>query len=126
MKSKEFIKEDDTGTLSNDVRSAMPATYIMPDLKSQDPYLQYRFGMALASARAKKNGEVTFSDESKYGENMVVVARSAEEQETLEMALALFGRNNRSELISTPKSEEPSDTNTKSPIVASKKIKSRS
>jgi hypothetical protein len=126
MRAKEFIKENASGLLSDNVREAMPATYVLPDLRSQDPYLQYRFGLALASARAKAQGELAYNSESAFGEDMVVVARSKEEQETLAMALALFGKDNASRLVSTETSDEPKDTNKRSPIVASKKIQSRS
>lgn len=125
MRAKEFItEEEDIGDSSAD--RAAPATYALPDLKNQDPYLQYRFGLAVAAARAHNNGDVEYHDESDYGENMIVLTRSKEEQETLAMALALFGKDNSKELISTPKSEETKDTNTKSPIQPSKKIQSRS
>jgi hypothetical protein len=89
----------------------------MPGLKNQDPYLQYRFGLALAAARAKAAGDITFSDDSAFGENLTVVARSKEDQETLAMALALYGHDNSKQMISTEKSQEPPDTQKSSPIV---------
>jgi hypothetical protein len=120
MRAKEFIKES---SIASGVARAMPSTYVLPELRSQDAYTQYRFGMALASARAKAKGEVQdFTDESSFGENMVVVARSKEEEETLSMALSLYGKDNSKRLISTPKSQEPKDTQTKSPMVAAKRI----
>jgi hypothetical protein len=125
MRAKEFVIEQNTGSLSDAVREAMPATYVMPELKSQDPYLQYRFGLALASARAKAQGELPYESESEFGENMVVVARSKEEQETLAMALALFGEDNAKRLISTETSDEPSDTYKQSPIQPSKQVRRR-
>ena len=118
MRAYEFITEDNTGSLGPGVADAMPATYVMPELKNQDPYLQYRFGLALASARARSAGEVTYNSASKFGENMTVVARSKEEEETLAMALALFGHLNSSHLISTSKSEETADVYKQSPVIA--------
>ncbi len=117
MRAKEFIIENETDTIEAGVADAMPATYALSGLKNNDAYQQYRFGLALASARARKEDDATFTDESEYGENMVVVARSAEEEETLAMALALFGHNNEKKLISTKKSEEAKDTYTQSPVV---------
>jgi len=116
MRAKEFIKEN-TGSLSQGVTHALPATFVMPGLKNQDPYLQYRFGLALASARAKAAGETTYDSESKFGENLVVVARSKEEEETLAMALALFGQDNAKEQVSTTKSEEAHDVGKVSPVL---------
>lgn len=116
MRAKEFIAEDNTGSLGPGVANALPATWVLPDLKSQDPYEQYRFGLALASARAKAAGELPFNSDSKFGENMTVVAWSEEEEKTIAMALALFGKLNRSELISTRSSSESSDVNKQSPM----------
>lgn len=128
MRAKDFIKES-SGVVGNGdtgYDKAMPPTYALPQLKNQDPYLQYRFGLAIAAARAHANGEVKYQHDSDYGENMVVLARSPEEEKTLDMALSLYGKDNAKRLITTSKSEEMSDTNTKSPIQASKKVKSRS
>jgi hypothetical protein len=107
------IKEN--GILSA-VKHAMPPAYSLPQLKNQDPYLQYRFGLALAAARAHNEGLVDYSPESSFGENMIVVTRTPEEEETLRLALALFGKLNDSTLITTSKSEEADDVNTQSPI----------
>ena len=109
MKSKEFIRENSSGSLETGVSHAMPATFIMPGMKNQDVYLQYRFGMALASARAEAEG-TPYELESRFGENMVVVARSKEEEETLKMALKLFGTNNSCSQISSSTSSESPDT----------------
>lgn len=117
MRATEFIAENAHGSLADGVADALPATFVMPELKSQDPYMQYRFGLALASARANAAGETTYDSESKFGENMTVVARSKEEEETLAMALALFGRQNCKELISSQHSKESHDTYTTSPII---------
>ena len=116
MRAHEFITEGGTGSLSPGVANALPATWILPDLKNQDPYLQYRFGLALASARAKKAGDVPFTSASKFGENMVVSAFTPEDEETLMMALALYGEHNAKELISTRPSEEANDVYKQSPV----------
>lgn len=123
MRANEFINEDNTGSLGPGVAQAMPATYVLPDLKNQDPYLQYRFGLALASARAVSAGEIPFETESKFGENMTVVARSKEEEETIDMALKLFGKLNRKEMISTRPSEESSDVYKQSPVISYKRTR---
>ena len=124
MRACEFIKED--AALLTDVADALPTTYVMPELKNQDPYLQYRFGLAIAAARAQKAGEVEYHDESEYGENMIVLARSPEEEETLDLALALYGKDNAKRLITTSKSEESSDTYTQSPMQPNRKKLGRS
>lgn len=115
MKSSDFLTEQ-TEPLSADQSHAMPATFVLPDLKNQDVYLQYRFGLALASARAVEAGDVTIDTESVFGENMVVVARSPEEEETLRLALKFFGTHNRSNQVSTTASTEAPGTDTISPV----------
>lgn len=117
MRAHEFITEGETGSLSPGVAAALPSTWVLPDLKNQDPYLQYRFGLALASARAKKAGNIPFTSASKFGENMVVSAFTPEDEETLMMALSLYGEHNAKELISTRPSEEADDIYTQSPVI---------
>lgn len=116
MRATEFITETAEGSIVPAIADAMPSTFVLPQLKSQDPYMQYRFGLALAAARAQAAGETTYDTESKFGEDMVVVARSKEEEETLRMALALFGKMNSSKMVSTSKSEESSDIYHQSPL----------
>lgn len=122
MRAKEFIKENETGSIQSGVVDAMPPTTALPDLKSQDPYEQYRFGLALASARAKKEGDVPYESESDFGENMIVTTYTEEEQETLKMALKLYGKNNAQRSISAGGSKESSDTNTQSPMQPQPKV----
>jgi len=117
MRAKEFITEGGTGSLAPGVANALPAAYALPELQNQDAYLQYRFGLALAAARANKQDGIPYNYESVFGENMLVVTRSKEEEETLNMALTLFGRKNAKKLISTSRSEESPDVNKQSPVV---------
>lgn len=126
MRAKEFISEDHTKAIDVKVSDSLPATFVLPDLKNQDPYLQYRFGLALASVRANAEREADFKDESEFGENMVVVARSAEEEETLRMALAMFGKDNSISQIADSTSRESADTNTQSPIQPQPRVSRKS
>lgn len=113
MKSKDFLKEQ--AHLINNATESLPATFVLPELQNQDAYLQYRFGLALAAARAHADGNVDPPVEDPMGENMIIVARSKEEEEQLMMALKLFGKKNASRMIATQTSDEPKDTNTRSP-----------
>jgi len=115
MRASEFLPE---GLLPSNQADPMPATFVLPGLKSQDPYTQYRFGVTMASARARANNEVAaYENESNFGEDMVVVCRSPEEEETLKMALSDYGKNNQSNQISTSTSREPPATNKQSPVL---------
>jgi hypothetical protein len=119
MRAKEFISEARTGSIQDDVAKALPATYAIPELKNQDPYLQYRFGVAIAGAKgAKKRAEDNvppFSKESPWGENEIVVSFDPSIDEWLNDALKMMGIKGKKRL-STPKSEEASDVFTKSPV----------
>ncbi len=114
MRSSEFIIESED-KVDNASAAAMPATFALPGLQNQDAYRQYRFGIALAAARAHSEGHIPVNSSSDFGENMVVVARSKEEEEQLALALTLVGQGGQSKMITTSKSEETSDVNTKSP-----------
>ena len=114
MKSSDFLTEH-SEPLSSDQAHALPAAFVLPDLKNNDAYLQYRFGIALAAARAADAGEVSLDAETVFGENMAVIARSKEE-ETLSMALRSFGTHNRSKQISSSTSEESPSVAAVSPV----------
>ena len=82
MRAREFILEDidgRTGSITYDVARALPGAWKIPALKNQDPYLQYRFGVAIAGAkgaeqRAKDNVPEFDGAESVFGENEIVVS----------------------------------------------------
>lgn len=117
MKIKEILVEQNVGTLQPDVAAAIPQTTVLTQVKNTDPYQQYRMGVAIASARARAAGEITEPDEaSAWGENMVVVAYTPEDQETLEMGLALMPGENACKSITTPKSEEAANVGKQSPM----------
>lgn len=113
MRAKEFIGEQ---KLSGDENYTLPATYVLPKLPNQDPYLQYRMGLQLASS-----GPDMYSPDadSPWGENMAIVAYSSGEEEILSAALKATGQP--SEIITTSKSEEPKSINKTSPVPNKKK-----
>lgn len=119
MRAKEFINEARTGSIQDDVAKALPATYAIPELKNQDPYLQYRFGVAIAGAKgAKKRAEDNvplFNKESPWGENEIVVSFDPSIDEWLNDALKMMGIKSKKRL-STQHSEEADDVSTKSPV----------
>lgn len=113
------IYEGKTGALQPDVAAALPATYAIPELKNQDPYLQYRFGVAMAGAKGRKqrekDGVSTYNKESLWGENEIVVSFDPNIDEYIDDALNQMGLKGK-RLISTNKSEETGDVGKKSPI----------
>jgi len=127
MKASEFIKENKTvfgGSIEKiqaDVVSALPATYTIPKLQNNDPYHQYRFGVAIASAKGRKqrekDGVAKYYAASPWGENEVIVSFDPHIAEWLDDALEEIGlKPSDKKLITTMKSEETSTVDKNSPI----------
>lgn len=117
MRAREFIIEN-TSSLQPDVAAAIPAAYVIPKLKNQDPYLQYRFGLAIVAAKKHKYGvKDEFEPESAWGENQVIVSYANNIDEYIDDALARMGLSaGDKKLISTRRSEETKTVNIVSPI----------
>lgn len=126
MRAFEFITEGRTGSIQDDVAKALPATYAIPELKNQDPYLQYRFGVAIAGAKGReqrsKDNVPEYEKESQWGENEIVVSYGHDAGEYIDDALKSMGMSGKKRL-STPKSEETSDVGNKSPVLGFKGFK---
>lgn len=126
MRASEFITEGRTGSIQDDVAKALPATYAIPELKNQDPYLQYRFGVAIAGAKgAKKRNEDNvpeFNKETPWGENEIIVSYGIDMDDVINDALRELGMSGKRRL-STPNSEETTDVSKKSPVVGFKGFK---
>lgn len=123
MRAREFITED--AKLQDAVAAALPATYSIPKLQNQDPYLQYRFGVALAATKGRVEGSEQPGEDvrhhmeprSAWGENMIVVSYDPKIGDWIDAALAEVGLSSGDKkLISTPTSDEPKDTSATSPI----------
>lgn len=117
------IVEAKVGKLQPDVTAAVPAAYSIPQLTNQDPYKQYRMGIAVASARAAEQGLIKHDEETAWGENFIMVAMTDEGKRTLELAMKMMGVKGKQ--ITSPPSEETSDVNTASPVAKFKPIKKK-
>lgn len=116
MRAREFIVEQ-YHTLQADVAAALPAAYVIPALQNQDPYKQYRFGVAIAQAKGKTEGAPEYNKESAWGENQVVVSYDDNAEKWIDAALKEIGLGpSDKKRISTPRSEETSSVNKVSPI----------
>jgi hypothetical protein len=130
MRAREFVSEGRTGTLTRDVGLALPGAFKIPALKNQDPYLQYRFGVAIAGAKGAaqraKDGVPAFDGkESVFGENEIVVSYDPMAEVWIKDALASMGMPPSDAIrIGTQASEEAPDVVTVSPIRAFKGYKS--
>lgn len=122
MRAKEFITEA-TGSILPDVQRTLPAAWVIDELQNNDFYMQYRFGVALAGAKGKeqreKDGVPPYARETTWGENEVVVsyAGAAPLQGYIDDALRQLNIPvSAAKLVTTDKSEEPTDTIKQSPL----------
>jgi len=122
MRAKEFIVET-TGSILPEVQHTLPAAWVIDQLKNNDFYMQYRFGVALAGAKGKaqreKDGVPSYARETTWGENEIVVSYAGVDalEEYLHDALHELGLpSSAAKLVTTKKSEEPSDTIKNSPL----------
>lgn len=115
MRAKEFIVEQ--SLLQPAVAAALPATYVIPALQNQDPYKQYRFGVAIAKAKSQKEHHFQDFESSPWGENQVVVSYGNIVDQYIDDALKAIGLTpSDKKLISTIKSEETKDVNKFGPV----------
>ena len=122
MRAREFVNEGKTGSITRDVGLALPGAFKIPALKNQDPYLQYRFGVAIAGAKGaaqrRKDGVPDFDGaESVFGENEIVVSYDPDVVVYIKDALAAMGLPASDAVrIGTQKSEEAPDVAKTSPV----------
>jgi hypothetical protein len=126
MRAKEFVTEGRTGTITRDVGLALPGVFKIPALKNQDPYLQYRFGVAIAGAkgaaqRAQDNVPEFDGKESVFGENEILVSYDPHVKDYIHDALRAMGMPPSDAVqIGTMASEEAPDVDKISPLKAFK------
>ena len=122
MRASEFITEGRTGTITRDVGLALPGAFKIPALKNQDPYLQYRFGVAIAGAKGaaqRANDHVPPFDgaESVFGENEILVSYDPHVKDYIHDALRSMGMPPSDAIqIGTMASEEAPDVDKVSPV----------
>jgi hypothetical protein len=122
MRAKEFITEiklhGKFSKVDAQVSNSLPGAFVQRELRNTDPYMQYRYGVALAGARANKEHGVEFNQESAWAENLSLVAFSPEDEETIRLADNLMGVN--ASRIASSRSTE-TDASTVSPVAKSKR-----
>lgn len=126
MRIKDILQEGRTGSLQKDVAAAIPSAFVIPKLPNQDPYKQYRFGLALAAARAKKakdqENTPEFSSESLWGENAVIISYSNTTKDIIDDALKHVGLSSSDKKqITTTGSNETTDVEHGSPVAKPKR-----
>jgi hypothetical protein len=123
MRAHEFITESVTDGL-NVASYALPNTYVIPELKNNDFYELYRFGVAIADVRGT-NGlddgvqnefKHEFKAETAWGENQVVSSEfDADIGNIIDQALKKVHKSGK-KLVSTPGSDELPNTGTQSTL----------
>jgi len=122
MRASEFVTEGRTGTITRDVGLALPGAFKIPALKNQDPYLQYRFGVAIAGAKGAaqraQDGVPDFDGkESVFGENEILVSYDPHVKDYIHDALRSMGMPPSDAIqIGTMASEEAPDVDKTSPV----------
>jgi hypothetical protein len=125
MRAKEFITEASqkirgkASKVRDRADAALPGIFVQRQLRNTDTYLQMRYGMALAAARAEKEGHVKFSQETAWAENFINGMFVPEDEETIMLASKLMGVTPTR--ITDNKSREPNSTETASPVAKSKR-----
>lgn len=121
MRAYEFITESVTDGL-NVASYALPNTYVIPELKNNDFYELYRFGLAIADVRGTsgtddvQNGfRHDFEAESEWGENQVVSSWDPDIGQVIDKALKKVNKSGK-KLVSTHGSDEIPNTGTQSTL----------
>ena len=126
MRAKEFITEQNKLIDMHDglevAASALPNTFIIKDLKNQDFYELYRFGLAIADVRGNMNKDDNvnnykpeFRSESSWGENQIVSSFDPNVGKVIDKALSKMNKGGK-QAVSSPGSEELKDTHNVSPV----------
>jgi hypothetical protein len=126
MRAKEFIIETTLSKVHDGLEVAavsLPNTYVIPDLKNNDFYELYRFGVAIAAVRGEsgnddvQNGfKPDFKAETSWGEQQVVSSEFDRDiSKTIDQALKKVGKSGKKS-VSSSGSVEMDDTLTQSPI----------
>ena len=123
MRAKEFINEAKSKGRAEPVSARksdpLPGVFVQKELRNTDPYMQYRYAMAVAAARAHKEHGIDYDQESAWAENLTQVMFTPEDEETIMMASKLLGVTPTR--IADNKSHESKSTGTQSPVAAVKR-----
>lgn len=121
MRAKEFLTEQELDHVHDYlevVAKSLPYTYVIPGLLNQDFYKQYRFGVAIAAVRGdqgKDHNVPDFRAESSWGEQQIVSSFDPNIGDVIDKALHKVGLKKKKQ-VSTPGSQEFTDTEKMSPL----------
>lgn len=129
MRIKEFLTEQQLRDVHDALEIAslaLPNTYKINQLKNNDFYPIYRFGVAIAAVRGESgtddimNGfEPSFRAETLWGENQIVSSFDPNVGKVIDKALSKINKPGKT-MVSSAGSDEMTDTGKGSPIKAFK------
>ena len=119
MRAREFIRES-RANLPKEVAAPMHDTYMLPGLRNNDAYRSYRFGVAMARARADIGGVgkdlPQWNSESALGMYGIVAGFNETVDPVIDLALKMSDIPGGKVPVSTDASEEPAYVDSVSPI----------
>jgi hypothetical protein len=125
MRAKEFITEQklqDVHDYLDITKSSLPHSFVITDLKNQDFYELYRFGVAIADVRGTSGNDQVyngfkpeFKSESAWGENEIIVSYDPDIEEVIDAALKKVKKSGKKE-VASKHSSEMDDISKKSPL----------
>lgn len=123
MRAREFIVEN-RAKLPVEVSAPMHDTYMLPGLRNNDAYRSYRFGVAMARARADIGGPgkdlPAWNTESALGMYGIIAGFDETVDPVIDMALKMTDISGGKISVSSDASEEPAYVATTSPVKAFK------
>lgn len=119
MRAREFVAEQ-RAQLPAEAAAPMHDTYMLPGLRNNDAYRSYRFGVAIARARADLGGEgkdmPKWNSESAMGMYGIIAGFNETVDPVIDAALKMTDIAGGKRPVSSDASEEPNFVVTKSPI----------
>jgi len=120
MRAREFITEDQN--LPPEQADPMSHVFVLPGVRSSDPYQIYRLGVAMARARSDAGTQdpipymPTWSAQAAFGEEAVIAGFNGNVAPVIDQALKMAGLPGGKVQVSTPNSIEPASVDTQSPV----------
>ena len=119
MRAREFVTES-RAKLPIEAAGPMHDTYMLPGLRNNDAYRSYRFGVAMARARADLGGPgkdlPKWNSESAMGMYGIIAGFDENVDPVIDLALKMTDTPGGKRPVSTDASEEPAYVVTRSPI----------
>jgi len=119
MRAREFVSES-RARLPDEASYPMHDMFMLPGIRNNDSYKSYRFGVAMARARADLGGVTgdmpEFNSESALGMYGVIGGFDETVDPVIDLALKMTDTPGGKIAVSSNASEEPPPVNTVSPI----------